>query len=141
MDTKQRVVTAAAALLVGLITACSSTAPSAPSVAAVVDVTVAQHVAVLSVRNPGRAALFLERCGDRVVPEIDRLDDNTWVNASASVCPATMSMIPLSVEPGETHRDSLTINDSGTYRLRLALMRADTGTFASNITSAPFTVE
>jgi hypothetical protein len=77
----------------------------------------------VSIRNTSDDVVFLPRCGDHALPEIERRRGGAWVNAAAAICPANLPMAPIPLGIGAVLRESVTVTQPGTYRLRLAISR------------------
>jgi hypothetical protein len=79
------------------------------------------YVLSLSVRNSGPSAIGLSRCGDNLLPELQRRTNGVWLNASAPVCLTVYNMSPLLLEPGETRRGRHPVRNRGVYRVLLGV--------------------
>jgi len=69
--------------------------------------------------NLGSAAVYLSRCGDRVVAAVERWEGGKWVQFSGDYCLAVSDMSPVPLQPGASRDDLRTIGERGRYRLRL----------------------
>lgn len=91
-----------------------------------------------TIQNALSEAVTLPRCGDRVIPEIERVSGSQWVNAAAAICPANLSMVPIQLNPGELATGTVHIVQLGHYRLRTGIQ---TATRSEVIVSRSFTVQ
>ena len=92
------------------------------------------------VENQGSETVHVSRCGDRLSFELERWENTAWVNASAAICPAIYSTVPLPLAPGEELRGVEKISGPGRYRLRLWVSKRD-GEERWTLVSEPFTIE
>lgn len=92
------------------------------------------------VKNEGSETVYLSRCGDRLSFELEQWKNAGWVNASAAICPAIYSMVPLPLAPGEALRGRGTISAPGRYRLRLGVSERAGEELRWIVVSAPFTI-
>jgi hypothetical protein len=93
------------------------------------------YVLSFSVRNSGASAVGLSRCGDNLLPELQRRTNGVWLNASAPVCLTIYDMSPLLLEPGETRRGRHPVRNRGVYRVLLGVYGR------SSVVSPSFRVE
>ena len=92
------------------------------------------------VENQGSETVYLSRCGDRLLFEVEHWENAAWVNASAAVCITVLNMTPRPLAPGEELRGAERISAPGRYRLRLgASDRA--GEEKRIVVSEPFTIK
>lgn len=120
--------------------ACGLFGPETSDVMIVTDVASANQPMRFTVRNVGSHVVFVSRCGDRVRPAVDRLGDDGWVNATASACQDNLPQAPWPLSPGEARVDSVTISQTGTYRLRVALTRETVNASSLSVASPRFVV-
>ena len=129
--------------LVGIacLTACDSVAPVADPIAFSFRDSAATTVVVVSIHNTSDDVVFLPRCGEHVLPELERQNGNEWVNAAAGICPAILRMDPIPLAIGAVHHDSVSVMGPGTYRLRLAVLRGNTVAPPEPVVSQSFSVD
>jgi hypothetical protein len=120
---------------------CGATEPNRNPIAFTFHQSFAGAATVFSIRNTGNAVVYLPRCGDHVLPEIERRAEAGWVNAAAAVCPATFRMDPILLEVSAVRTDSVTVIAPGTYRLRLGLSRGSPSSPAESVASPSFMIE
>ena len=101
---------------------CEPTAPRDPALAFNFEGDRIGAPTVFAIRNTGSQVLFLSRCGDRLLPEIERRTASEWTNVAAAVCPANVRMDPIRLEVGAVLLDSVTVTTVGLYRLRVAVL-------------------
>ena len=88
-----------------------------------------------TVTNPGTASVRITtRCGDELMPAIERKSGNTWRQYSGGACIAIHEMSPISLEPGAQREGVVHIGEPGQYRLVL-------GTDGGSLLSSTFTIE
>ncbi|CAN5277357.1 hypothetical protein BH24GEM2_BH24GEM2_12200 [soil metagenome] len=93
------------------------------------------------VENQGSETAYLSRCGDRLSFELERWENTAWVNASAAICPAIYSMVPLPLAPGQALRGVGQISTPGRYRLRLGVSERADVELRWVLVSEPFTIQ
>ena len=93
------------------------------------------YVLSFSVRNSGPSAIGLSRCGDNLLPELQRRTNGVWLNASAPVCLAIYDTSPLLLEPGETRHGRHSARGHEVYRVLLGVYDR------SNVASPSFRIE
>jgi hypothetical protein len=120
---------------------CGLTAPLPEPAALDVQSSRVSAATGFSVRNIGTQVVFVSRCGDHVLPDIERRVGNEWVNAASAICPAIFPMVPIRLEVGAVLRDSVTIQATGTYRLRVAILVGSPSTGPDIVASPSFVVE
>jgi hypothetical protein len=120
---------------------CGVTAPRSEPAALDVQGSRTSLATGFAVRNIGTQVVFVSRCGDHVLPEIERHVGNEWVNAAAAVCPAVFPMVPIRLEAGVVLRDSVTISVTGTYRLRVAILVGSPSAGPEIVASPSFAIE
>jgi hypothetical protein len=126
-------------LAISALAACQSVSPSPEPVAFSFQGGASSPIAV-SVRNISDDVVFLPRCGDHVLPAIERRSGDDWVNAAAAICPANLRMDPIRLDVGAVHQDKVAVTQSGTYPLRLAISRS-TAALPEPVVSQSFVVE
>ena len=124
---------------ISALAACQLVAPSPELVAFSFQGGASSPIAV-AVRNISDDVVFLPRCGDHVLPAIERRSGGEWVNAAAAICPANLRMDPIRLDVGAVHQDRVTVTQPGTYRLRLAISRSPAG-LSEPVVSPGFVVE
>ena len=78
-----------------------------------------------AVANRGATAVRVtSRCGDRLLPAIERRAGERWATYAGGICPAVLDASPLSLGPGAERVDTVSIADPGQYRLVLGTERA-----------------
>jgi len=110
-------------LTIATLAACEIVAPTPDPIAFSFRGGASSPIEV-SFRNISDGVVFLPRCGDRVLPAIERRSGGKWVNAAAAICPASLRMDPIRLDVGAVHQDGLPVTQPGTYRLRLAISRS-----------------
>jgi hypothetical protein len=93
------------------------------------------------VENQGTEPVHLSRCGDSLLFEVERWENNTWVNAKAAVCITIYTMTPLPLAPGQALQGLQQISTPGHYRLRLGVSEHADGKRSSVVTSETFTIQ
>jgi hypothetical protein len=139
MNRYHRCSTPCCLLVATALAACQLVAPIQSPVAFAFKVGASSTIAV-SVRNRSDDVVFLSRCGDHMLPEMERRSGDAWVNAAAAICPAILPMAPISLGIGAVYQDIVTVTQPGTYRLRLAIMRHTTAR-SESVVSQSFSVE
>lgn len=108
-------------LLWGLLCLVGCTTSTRPSRSVEVPIEGADFraptVVRFSVRNETENVVFVSRCGDHVLPSIERLHAGTWENAAAAICPANLLTVAAELRPGDALSDSVGISEPGEYRL------------------------
>ena len=74
--------------------------------------------------NLGSAAVYLRRCGDRVMAAVERWESGKWVQVSGDGCLAVNDMSAVPLQPGASRDDLRSIGERGRYRLRLGIARS-----------------
>ena len=130
-------------LATSVIAACQSVASVAGPVAFGFQGGTVSSPIVVSVRNTGDQVVFLPRCGEHMLPEIERRSEGQWVNAAEAICPAGPRMDPIRLAVGAVYRDSIGVRQAGTYRLRLPIWRRNGSRIAPSetVVSQSFAVE
>lgn len=95
-----------------------------------------------SITNRGGTSVFLlSRCGDRIIPVIDRKESGSWAQYIGAFCQAIYDMSPLELGPGESLHSVSFIHDAGTYRLRIEAGSGPNATTQWTTVSNSFTVK
>jgi len=68
--------------------------------------------------NHSGQSIFLTTCGDRVTLTVERFDGSGWVQHSSGVCQAFLLSVPLELQAGATVAGSVSVGESGLFRLR-----------------------
>ena len=72
------------------------------------------------VLNAGELPVVLvTRCGDRLVPVVQRRERGEWVQHSGGLCLGNMMASPVAVAPGERRNEIAVVAEPGQYRLVL----------------------
>ena len=132
--------TALPLFVISALTACQPVAPIADPIAFTFQGGANSSTILVSVRNAGDEAVFLERCGDRMLPAVERRSEDAWVNTAAAICPASLRMDPIRLEAGAVHQESLGKMQPGTYRLVLGISRSSAVPFEF-VASQSFAIE
>ncbi|HEX2191037.1 MAG TPA: hypothetical protein VHG51_19165 [Longimicrobiaceae bacterium] len=72
-----------------------------------------------TLRNDGPDVLGFGRCGQAVSAEVERRTADGWEQASGTVCPAVLLMVPLELPPGADYESGVPVAEPGRYRLRV----------------------
>ena len=91
-----------------------------------------------TVRNNGSTTVALPRCGDVVIPALQRLEAGTWVTVNAGFCPSFALQLPLELAPGEVAQGRTTVSEAGQYRLLVPVAEEIGAEFASRAVSPSF---
>lgn len=83
--------------------------------------------------------VYLWRCGDQPLFEVQRLAGQEWVNAGAAICTANLDHSPFPIEPGLTSGFSR-VPGPGKYRLAIGFRILPGGDEAGLIISDPLDV-
>jgi hypothetical protein len=74
-----------------------------------------------TVVNRGMRTVYLQRCGDRVMMGIDRLEGTRWNQYSGDACLANVSSAPLELRSGERYEGTRWVAERGVYRFRVGV--------------------
>ncbi len=92
------------------------------------------------VANESQHAVFLARCGDRLMVAIDRQESRRWVPYSSDMCQAIHLSDPVEILPGEARTGVRSIVATGRYRIRIGTQRDRNGATSWDVTSNAFEV-
>lgn len=84
----------------------------------------AATVAFTVANRSATAVRVTSRCGDRLVPAIERRMGERWGTYAGGICPAVFDASPLPLGPGAERVDTVAIAEPGEYRLVLGTARA-----------------
>jgi hypothetical protein len=93
----------------------------------------------VAVSNTGEQAVFVAACGDHVTLVLERSQANGWQNYAGGICQAIYSMVPVTLAPGARHQETIMVQESGRYRLRI-LVGTDFRDVRLEVVSPPFDV-
>lgn len=74
-----------------------------------------------TVVNRGMRTVYLQRCGDRVMTSIDRLEGTHWTDYSGDACLANVPSAPLELRSGERYEGTRWVAERGVYRFRVGV--------------------
>lgn len=74
-----------------------------------------------TVVNRGVRTVYVERCGDRVMLGVDRLEGTRWAEYSGDACLANVISTPLELRPGEHYEGTRWVAERGVYRFRVGV--------------------
>jgi hypothetical protein len=77
--------------------------------------------------NVGEGPVLLARCGERIMAGVERWEGSQWGPSSGDACPATLLMVPLKLEPGDSAWSARSIRDPGAYRLQVYVQSDGSG--------------
>lgn len=129
-----------------LVAACSS--PT--GVSSTVGVTVAQQVATQDpdvttiefvLTNTGRSTVYLYRCGENVMTDLERLVDGKWTSAGGDICLAIKEMHGIPLAPGTQLTGMRQVVGSGRFRLLTHVSPVPDLTRPERAVSAPFEID
>jgi len=95
------------------------------------------------VANSSSATIYLPTCCSDVQFRVERLENGRWVRHAGTgpcdelMCPSLL----IFVDHERPYIDSLRVNESGTYRLRVPYLIKDTGSETQELISRPFIVQ
>jgi hypothetical protein len=91
------------------------------------------------IQNHGGGTIYLWRCGDTVLFEVQRLESVGWASYSAAICITSLDMSPIPLAPGATLTGTRTIDGpAGQYRLRVGAGEAPDVEATQILASDPF---
>lgn len=96
-----------------------------------------------TVKNEGDESIYLSHCGDQVFVAVDRREGGDWRQAygGEGICQAIYDSGPLEVQPGDSVRSVVSVDEPGVYRIRVrASDGPGSGRFREAVSNA-FTVE
>jgi hypothetical protein len=93
-----------------------------------------------TVTNVGETAVWLARCGDRLMVAVDVRAAVAWNEYSGDGCRAIYDMSPWELAPGATLSGSRRFQEGGRYRFRLGTVADPAETFDWTVASPPFVV-
>ena len=73
---------------------------------------------IFKVRNERTTAVYLERCGERILASVDRWTGAGWEPFVNDYCPLAAVFPPLKLEPGEEADGAQVVHLAGAYRIR-----------------------
>jgi hypothetical protein len=129
--------------LVAVVLAVGCEAPSRPPTVRVETTSPAFALGApvtFTVTNLGGGPVYLAACCD-VVTLVDRWEDGLWRGPSDGVaCLGICPMYPRELSPRATYSGSVSVADTGRYRLRFGIAGTWSGAPDWSRTSAPFEV-
>jgi len=101
------------------------------------------HSVGFTVKNEGDASFYLPRCGDQVIVAVDRREGGDWRQAygGGGICPAIYVSGPMEVQPGDSVRSTVSVNEAGRYRIRVRATDTPGSSRFDEAVSNTFTVE
>jgi hypothetical protein len=74
----------------------------------------------VTVENRGTGVVWIARCGDAPLLEVQRWEGSGWAGLHAAFCQTHMDMSPVRLEPGASHTGWGTVMaESGRFRFRV----------------------
>ncbi len=75
---------------------------------------------VTRISNKSDLSVFLPHCNFHIIPEVEKKESNSWIHYSAPICLAIYQSGILEFKVGQTSDHSMIINETGTFRLKIA---------------------
>lgn len=120
---------------------CQGVAPISGPIAFTFENRAHSTIVAVAVHNTGHDVVFLPRCGEHMLPAIERRTGDAWINAAAAICPANERMDPIRLAAGEVHQDTIGVRQPGTYRLRVMILRGSMRAASEPVVSQGFEVD
>jgi hypothetical protein len=95
-----------------------------------------------TVKNEGDESIYLPHCGELIVT-VDRREGSDWRQAygSSGICQAVNTSGPLEVQPGDSVRSVVSVDEPGRYRIRVRATGSPGSSRFHETVSNTFTVE
>lgn len=74
------------------------------------------ELVTFTIQNESESNAFFIYCGPYLILEINKKNEDVWMNYSATVCPAIYRIENKELEAGSSYSDSTVVTDIGTYR-------------------------
>ncbi len=91
------------------------------------SITAGNATIAYSVHNLTQRTVYITACGSRIVPQINRLLGDAWLQYSSMACLANVPMLPIALAPGAVRLDSVSLWEPGTYQILVGLQPEPSG--------------
>jgi len=123
-----------------LVTGCDLLSPKVDPIAMSIQRFEATSYVLFTMLNVSADPVYLPRCGEHIVREIEIRHGSDWVNVGAAACVDNVQP-PARLDIRAARTDSVAITASGTYRLRVTVMVKSPSAASTLVTSPTFTIQ
>ncbi len=79
---------------------------------------------VYTAANTGSESVYLASCCGGAIAALDRWDGGSWSNYRSGACLALCPMVPIEVTAGRSYAGTVSLSDTGVYRVHLGVATA-----------------